>query len=200
MMMRKTVWVAAFAAVLLAACAGQKEAARKAIESAETTLAALRDDAAKFASSELASVESALAAAKESFAKGDFKAVVAGAPDLTSRLNALRDTTAAKKTEMEAAMAAAKTQWDALSADVPNMVSAIDSRMGILEQARRLPKNISKEAFEGAKASRDAMKAAWAEATTASSSGAWTEAVARAETAKAKAQEVMTAIGLAPSS
>ena len=44
----------------------------------------------------------------------------------------------------------------------------------------------------------EAMKASWAEATTAAASGNAVEAVSRGEAAKAKGAEAMTALGMAP--
>ena len=66
--------------LVLAACAGQKEPATTAMAAAESALAAVKDDAAKYLPEELHAAEGTLASLKNSLEKGDYKAVMAGAP------------------------------------------------------------------------------------------------------------------------
>lgn len=100
---------------------------------------------------------------------------------------------------MEAATAAAKEQWTGYAADLPKMVEAIQSRVDILGKARRLPKNVSKDAFDGAKAGLDWMKSNWAAANDAFNSGNAIDAAAKAQAVKDKGAEVLKQLGLAPS-
>jgi hypothetical protein len=83
-----------------------------------------------------------------------------------------------------------------LSADVPKMVEAIQSRVDILSSSKKLPKNVSKEAFDGAKSGLDTMKAQWGQATAAFTEGKASEAVDMARAVKAKGQEVLAALGM----
>ena len=71
-MNRMTVkWLAVVAsALMLVACAGQKEPATRAVADIEAAVASLRDDASKYAASELQQVEAGLASLKDSLAKG----------------------------------------------------------------------------------------------------------------------------------
>lgn len=197
----KTVKTSALAAAMLATllavgCANQKEPATKAVADAEATLSTFRDEASRYASTELQSAEAAIASLKGSLEKGDFKAVVAGAPALSTQLESLRMTVADKKAEAEAANEAAKATWAPLSADLPKMVAAIQSRVDILSKSRRLPKGLDAATLDSAKAGFEEMKTVWTEATTAAAVGNAVEAVSRAEAAKAKGTEVMTALGM----
>jgi hypothetical protein len=195
--MKSSFWFAALIAVaLVAGCSNMKEPASKAVASAETALASIKDDAAKYAPDALQPVESQVDALKADLAKGDYKAVMASAPNVTSAISSLRDTVSAKKAEMEGAVAKAMEQWTALSADVPQMISAIQSRVDILSQSKKLPKGVDKTGFESAKSGFDAMKADWTAAGSDFAAGNVTEAVDKAQSVKAKGAEVMRSLGM----
>lgn len=184
------------ASLMVVGCANQKEPATKALASAEASLAAVKDDAAKLAPEALASVESTLSGLKDNLAKGDYKAVLAGAPALTAAVSSLSDTVATKKAELEAAVAAATTEWNSLSADVPAMVEAIQSRVDILSKSKKLPKNLDQAAFDAAKSGLDSMKANWAEATAAFSLGDAVAAADKAKQVKSQGAEVLKLLGM----
>jgi hypothetical protein len=201
--MRKTqttlthsIWLSLATALLVVGCANQKEPAMKLVADAESALSAVKDDAAKYVPSDLQSVEASVASLKDNVAKGDYKAVLAGAPAVMSAIDSLKAAVVAKKAEAEAAMAAAATEWSSLSADVPKMVEAIQSRVDILGKAKKLPKNLSQEAFDSAKSGLDSMKSLWAEASSAFSSGDAVNAVDKAKGVKAKGEEVLKLLGM----
>ncbi len=192
-------WIAVLAAaVMIAGCAGQKEPATKAISDAEAALSAIKEDAAKYVPENLASVESTLTGLKDNLAKGDYKAVLAGAGGLTTAIASLKTAAEGKKAEMEAAIAAATAEWGTLSADLPKMVEAITSRIDILSKSKKLPKNISPESFEAAKSGLTTITQTWTDATTAFSSGNVLDAVSKAKDVQVKGNEVLQLLGIAP--
>jgi hypothetical protein len=191
-----SIWLSLATALLVVGCANQKEPAMKLVADAESALSAVKDDAAKYVPSDLQSVEASVASLKDNVAKGDYKAVLAGAPAVMSAIDSLKAAVVAKKAEAEAAMAAAATEWSSLSADVPKMVEAIQSRVDILGKAKKLPKNLSQEAFDSAKSGLDSMKSLWAEASSAFSSGDAVNAVDKAKGVKAKGEEVLKLLGM----
>lgn len=194
---RSSLVIAGLAAVLLAVgCAGQKEPATKAVADAEAALASIRDDASKYAADELKTADDAIAALKSNLEKGDYKAILAGAPALATQVEGLRKTVADKKAEAEAALEAAKGKWAEASTDLPKMVGAIQSRLDILTKSKKLPKGLDKATLDQAVASFDGMKASWTEATDAATSGNFVDAMSKAEAIKAKGAEVMTALGM----
>ena len=114
---RSSLFVAALAAAVLAAgCAGQKEPATKAVADVEASLSALRDDASKYAATELQSADAALASLKSSLQTGDYKSILAGAPALVAQVDTLRKTIADKKAEAEAALDSAVAGFDSIKA------------------------------------------------------------------------------------
>jgi len=201
--MRKTptalihsIWMSLAMALLLVGCANQKEPAMKLVADAESALAAVKDDAAKYAPADLQSVEASVASLKDQVAKGDYKAVLAGAPAVMSAIDSLKAAVAARKSEAEAAVAAAATEWNSLSGDVPKMIEAIQSRVDILGKSKKLPKNVSQEAFDSAKSGLESMKSLWTEASGAFTSGDAVNAVDKARGVKAKGEEVLKLLGM----
>jgi hypothetical protein len=190
-------WMIVAVALLAVGCANQKEPAEKAVAQVETALAAIKEDAAKLAPGDLQGVDSSLAALKEKISQGDYKGVLAAIPGVTAAVDSLKQTVASKKAELEAATAAATTEWNSLSADVPRMVDAIQSRVDILGKSRQLPKNVSQEAFGAAKSGLDSMKAMWAEATSAFASGDAVGAVSKANSVKQQGSDVLQKLGMA---
>jgi uncharacterized lipoprotein NlpE involved in copper resistance len=188
--------IMAVAMLALAGCANQKEPATQAVAAAEAALSAIKGDAARFLPNDLQGVEATLTGLKDALAKGDFKSVVAKAPALMASLTSLKDATSAKKAEFDTANAAAMTEWGALSADLPKMVSAIESRVGVLSGSKRLPRNLTQAAFDSAKAGLDTIKATWNEASAAATAGNAVDAVAKAKMVQEKGNEVLKLLGM----
>lgn len=191
-------WIIVAVALLAVGCANQKEPAEKAVAAAESSVAAIREEAARYAPEALQEVDATLASAKDKLARGDYKAVLADSPQLTAAVNSLKDTVASKKAEYESASAAATEEWNRLSADVPKMVEAIQSRVDILTKSKKLPKNVSQESFDSAKSRLESMKATWSEATAAFASGNAVDAAAKANSVRQTGTEVLQQLGMTP--
>ena len=188
--------LAALAAALVMSCANQKAPAEQAVADAEASLTAVRDSAQKYAPDQMQAVEDQLKGLKNSLAKGDYKAVLTGAPTVNSAINSLKDAAEAKKADADAASARAKDAWGPVSADVPMMIETIDKRVDSLSKSHRLPKGVTKESLAAAKSGLDSLKSQWAEATSAATSGDYTTAMAKAEGVKTKAAEMMRSLGM----
>jgi hypothetical protein len=196
-MKKLSVWLlAAFAAALVMSCANQKAPAEQAIAGAETSLAAVRDAAQKYAPDQLQAVEDQLKGLKDSLAKGDYRGVLTGAPTVNSAISSLKEAAETKRAEAEAALARAKDAWGPVSADVPKMVEALAKRVETLSKSHRLPKGVTKEGLASAKSGLDALKSQWGEATSAAASGDYTTAMNKAEALRTKAAEMMKSLGM----
>jgi prophage DNA circulation protein len=156
----------------------------------------VRDEAQKYVPDQLQSVDDQLKSLKDSFAKGDYKSVLTGAPSLTSAISALKDAAEAKKADAEAALAKAKDAWGGMSADVPKMIEAIQSKATALAKSKKLPKGVTKDAVASAKSGVDALKSSWSEAANAAAAGDFTTAMNKAQSVKDKAAEVMKSLGM----
>jgi chromosome segregation ATPase len=178
--------------LLLTGCARQKNEATQALNNIETSLTSLKEEGQKYAPTAYQGAESTLNMLKDSLAKEDYKTVLAGTPKLQEAVGTLQTAIASGKQQFEAAT----EEWTALNTDVPQMVQAIQSRVDTLSSSRKLPKNVSQEAFDSAKSGLETMKATWNEASAAFSEGKPTEAAEKARTVKAKGQEVLAALGM----
>jgi hypothetical protein len=184
------------ASVLATGCAKQRAPATKAVEAIETSLAEVKADAEKYAPDGLKGVESQLARLKTSLEAKEYDNVLAGTPELEKAVASLKEAVVSGKEHARSTLAAAKTEWEGLSAEVPRMVETIQARVDELSKKKRLPMGVSKEEFEGAKSGLDSMKSLWAEATSEASSGDAVEAVGKAKTVKGMAQEVRERLGI----
>jgi len=173
----------------LLACSTSKAPAEAAIQGTEEALAGISEEASQYVPDQLKEIEDTLAAAKESFAKGDYKQALAGAKDLAGKAGDLSAAVAAKKDELT-------KSWQDMSGGLPGMVEAIQSRMNVLSKSRRLPSGIDKDKFESAKASLAEVTQTWTDATNAYQGGNLADAVAKANDVKGKAVEIMNAIGM----
>jgi hypothetical protein len=185
----------AAAAVLLAACANQKEPAEKAVAQIEASLSALRADAEKYALEELKGVDESLGHLKSELASQNYKAVVMQTPTVTSAIASLKSTVAAKKAEAEEMLAAAQQEWNELSASVPELVTRLQTRVDSFTKSRRVPPGLDKAGFETARQEFESLKSSWAEAGAEFSSGMVADAVRRARAARAKAEQLAKTLG-----
>jgi len=179
--------------LLFTGCAGQKAPATSAVAQAETAMNEIKFTAEKFAPAELATTEASLAKLKADLAKEDYKGVIAGVPQFNKDIAALKEIVVAKQTQE----VAAAQQWEALNAEVPKMVEAIQARVDSLSKSP-LPKEVSKETLEAAKASLATLKTSWAEATAAYSAGNALEATDKARLVQTKGKELETQLAMTP--
>jgi hypothetical protein len=170
--------------VVTSGCANQKVPAEAAIASAEAAFSAVQAEAVKYVPDQAKGISDAIAAAKDALVKGDYQAALTSAQTLPAKITDLTAAVAAKKTELTAA-------WTGLTAGLPKVVEAIQSRIGTLSKSKNLPAGLDKAKFEGAKTGLATVTSTWTEATTAFGAGNLTDAIAKAETAKARAMEVM---------
>jgi len=176
-------------------CAQQKAPATKALDAIESSLAEVRDDAAKYAPEGLKGVEAQVARLKESLDKKEYDNVLAGTPELNKAVDSLKDAVSSGKKHAAAALAAAKIEWAGLNAEVPQMVENIQTRVDELSK-KKVRFRVSKDELESAKSGLEWMKAEWAEATSASDSGKQIAAAEKARAVKAKGEEVQKTLGM----
>jgi predicted nucleic acid-binding Zn-ribbon protein len=92
-------------------------------------------------------------------------------------------------------VAAATQEWSALNTEVPKAVEEIQKRVDSLKP-NALPKDVTKDELETAKADLETMKATWAEATAAANANNPLEATEKGRVVQAKTVELKNALGM----
>ena len=191
--MRKklSIILAVLLAFSLAACQSGKAPAEQAIKAAEEAYNAAKGEAVKYVPEQAKAVEDALMAAKDSFEKKDYKAATSAATDVAAKAKELGAAAAAKKAELTKG-------WEDLSSGMPQMLDSIKSRVDMLSKSKKLPKDLDKEKFEGAKSGLVEVTAMWDAANSAFKEGNLADALAKGTTVKDKAAEIMSTLGIQP--
>lgn len=175
----------------LAACNTDKGPADLAIKADETAIQAIADEAGKYAPGQLKAAQDALAAAKDKFAKGEYKDALATATELGTKTKELVAAAAAKKDELTKA-------WNDLAASLPQTVASLKAKIEELGKAKKLPKGMDKAKLAQAQEGLAGITKAWDEASAAFTAGNLTDAIAKAGGLKEKGAEVMALLGMAP--
>jgi len=175
--------------ILLSGCASDKGPAEAAIKAAEAAVSATVAEASQYVPDQAKSLQAALAATKEKFAKGDYTAALADATSLTGKAKEVASAASAKKAELTKA-------WEGLSAGMPKVLDAIKGRVEILSKSKKLPANLTAEKFASAKSGLEEMTQQWTAATASASGGNLMDAITKGGAVKTKAAEVLTALGM----
>lgn len=175
--------------VFAAACGSETKPAEEAIKAAEGAIDAAKGEAMKYIPDQVKGLEDGLTAAKDAFAKKDYKAALSAAKDLPGKAKDLAAAAEAKKTELT------KT-WEEMSGGLPKMVEAIQSRVDVLLKSKKLPADIDKAKLDGVKAGLPEVTQMWDDAQKAFSGGNLADAVSKAQSIKDKAVEMMTTLGM----
>lgn len=180
----------AAAAMLITGCAQQRGPANEALDKIEASLKDVKEDAAKYAPEGLKGVEAQFERLKASFEAKEYDNVLAGTPSLAKAVDSLKAAVSSGKAQVQAAFAAAKTEWDGLNVEVPNTIESIQARVDELSKGKRLPFGINKDEFEGAKSAFESLKSQWAEAMAEANEGDAVEATQKGKTAKGMGEAI----------
>jgi hypothetical protein len=180
------------AAIILAACAGQREPAQKLISDIDATVSAAAPEAAKYVPDELSDVQSKLGGLKASFDNKDYDAVVKGAPAVLGAAQTLATAAAAKKDQI---LKALNDEWTGLAGSVPENVTAIQSRLDLLNRksSKKMAAGID---LNAARAGLSDAQSLWSKAQAAFAAGNLEEAVGTAKDVKSKTDALAASLKL----
>ena len=184
-----SVVAALLVAVALAACSNQKAPAEQALKAAEEALNTAKAEAMKYVPDQVKSVEDALNAAKDTYAKGDYAGATSAATAVAAKAKDLDSASEAKKAELT-------KDWEELNTGMPETIAAIQSRVDALSKSKKLPKNLDQAKLEIAKSDLAEVGKSWDEASKAYKEGSLADALAKGKGAKEKAAQIMSSLGM----
>jgi nucleotide-binding universal stress UspA family protein len=173
----------------LMACSGGKSAADLAIKTAEEAVNATKAEAVKIVPDQVKSLEDTLAAAKEKFVQGEYKAALEEATALAGKAKEVLAAAKAKKEELT-------KKWTELSQGLPKMVEEIQVKVDSLSKVKKLPASITKEGLEESKVGLASLREEWGKVQQIFTSGNLVEAVNAVTSLKDKTVKIMEALGL----
>lgn len=173
----------------LISCSFNKGPAEEAIKAAEQAVIATKAEAAKIIPDEVKALDDSLAAVKERFAKKEYKEALADAKALDSKAKAVLASAKVKKEELS-------KKWTEISGALPKTLEDIQAKVDVLSKAKRLPKTLTKEKFEEAKAGLASAKDEWTKAQASFTGGNLNEAVGVAASLKEKVLKIMESLGM----
>jgi hypothetical protein len=180
------------AAIILAACSGQKEPAQRLIHDIEWTVTAASAEAAKYVPDQLAEVQARLGAVKASFARKDYAAVLTAAPPV---LEAAQGLATAAATQKDAVLKSLNDSWSVLAESIPGAAAAVQSRVEALgkKSGKKMAAGID---LDAARAAQGEASSLWSKAQAAFAAGNLEEAVSTAKNVQAKIEGVAASLKL----
>jgi hypothetical protein len=178
----------------MAACAGQKEPAQKALADLDAALTKVGEMSEKYMPDEYKAVEGQLGELKSSFEGGNYDAVVRGAPAAAAAIRKLQADSIIAKADYDKQMNA---EWVTTAETMPGVITSIDKQISRYSAGARLPKGLDRDGFKQAVASFDEAKKAWTAAAEAGNAGKVEEAVLQSREVKKTVDAVMQSLGIA---
>jgi len=178
------------AATMMAAC-GSRGTAQNVVGQADGALDKVKEQAALSAPDELKAAQTTVAHMHENFDARKYKVVIADVPKFNEQLTSIKGAMAANQGKV----AAATQEWSTLNTEVPKAVEEIQKRVDSIKP-NALPKGVTREELETAKADLETAKATWAEATAAANANNPLEATEKGRTVQAKTVELKNTLGL----
>jgi hypothetical protein len=192
-MVKKTSWIlcALFGIALLVAGCGsaQKEATEATINAAQAAISATQTEAAKYVPDQLQSAQTALQAAKDALAKGDYQGALSAAQDAASKAKDLAAAAAAKKAEWT-------QEWTNLSSTMPKSLDEVKNKLNAYSHGAHLPAGMDKAKLDDAKTQFDQVRKTWADAASAATQGNLGDAMAKAASVKDVLAKLMEILGI----
>jgi hypothetical protein len=176
-------------AFFLISCSRDKDPADLAIKAAETAINATKAEAVKMVPDQVKSLDDSLAAAKEKFAKGEYKAALDEATLLPVKAKGVMAAAKVKKEELI-------KKWTETSQELPKMIEDVQGKVDALSKLKKLPAKLKKDKFEEAKAGLASAKDEWTKAQESFKNEKFTDAINAAGSLKDKVINIMGALGM----
>lgn len=170
----------------LGGCA--ERSARSAVETAETQIAAIRDEAQRLAPDRLKSLTDSLESIKGRLSEGDYRSVVMSARSISALTRDLEANLANTKSQLE-------TAFQNASNELPGQLNAAVAKVNEVAGLRRLPAGIDPAKFNSLKDESATWMDSWNKAKADFDAGNLAQAMSSVNTLRSKVREVGNLLG-----
>ena len=186
---RPMIRLALVALTLAAGCSGARGKADAAITSASEAIAAIGADAEKVMPYEVQQLKSAVAAARDTLAKGGYAAAEALVADVPARAQELAGKVSAKRVQLTA-------ELDTLGFALKKNLAAIQARIDEFARTRRLPTGVTQAKIDSVKQVLATAPQEWTAIEAQIGAGELDAAYGRGTTLRLKVSQALEAVGL----
>jgi len=186
---RPMIRLAAVALAVATGCAGPSAKADAAITSASEAIAALGADAEKVLPYEVQQLKSAVAAARDTLAKGGYAAAEALVAEVPVRAQELAGKVAAKRVQLTA-------ELDTLGFALKKNLVAIQTRLDEFARTRRLPRGVTQARVDSVKQVLATAPAEWSAIESQIQAGELDAAYGKGTVLRLKVSQALEAVGL----
>ena len=186
---RPMIRLAAVALAVATGCAGPSAKADAAITSASEAIAALGADAEKVLPYEVQQLKSAVAAARDTLAKGGYAAAEALVAEVPVRAQELAGKVAAKRVQLTA-------ELDTLGFALKKNLVAIQTRLDEFARTRRLPRGVTQARVDSVKQVLATAPVEWSAIESQIQAGELDAAYGKGTVLRLKVSQALEAVGL----
>lgn len=180
--------LAAVPFLLVVACTDPAKApAEAAIAAATSAVESMKGEVALYAPDALQATKAALANARDLFAKSDFQGALKVASGIPEAVKGAFATAAARKAQIEAAMAG-------IAKDAAQAFADLRKRIDELSSARKLPRGVDRQAIDAAREVLASTEAQWKQASAMATHGDFQMAISEGMRLKLKAQDALRSL------
>jgi hypothetical protein len=179
----------------LAAGCSQQGPAEQAVDAAEQALADVHEAALRYVPQEYGRLKAELDVARAALREEKYADAIAAARGLPARA---QEVAAAAAAAREVAMAQLRERWAALAGPMAGRIAGLESRIGELDGASRLPAGIGREAIEAARHDLDLTRKSWEDAQAAFGQDDLEAAVGRAMASDRAITRLLQSLGVEP--
>lgn len=194
-MFRNSLLAAMLLVVALATGCSQQKPAEQAVDAAEQALSEVHELALRYTPREYGELKAELDAARKFLSEAKYAEALAAARELPEKAQKIGEEAAAAR---EALAEKFGGEWTALAEPMAGRLEAFGARIAELEQAKSLPRDVTRKAVEDAKLAYEIVQKAWAKSVAAHDAGDLEQAVGGARACDLLVTRVMESLGVAP--
>jgi hypothetical protein len=187
-----SVWWCLFA-LLLVACDSQKEPAQAAFAQVQASVDPVSADLEKYAPQEFAELSALIDDMKSKLNTKDYAGALAARAQVMYKLAQVSGAAGKHKNELVKQLAG---EWRELAVSVPALMTQVNTRLGDLQSAKKLPADITAASLQQAKQSMADMGVEWTTTLDAMKRRDTGTAVSKAKEIKRRATDIGATLGL----